>query len=581
MANEQQKKAEVTEKFPRPTPQSRIEAPTPETIKSPEPSEPKLPDFKRLGNNGETETWTAVPVTLEEDVSGRLKKGDKVFLVSSGDGRRGATPFTKAEYEAEKALFEATEKFSKGKAWDIITSLLVEHKEESEEYTKLDKYLKENKGRILEFAALMHRDEKLSYEAAAQLAKSEVKAVALKDIGKDYFEIDYSTIARALNEVTRDHLMYERGTEDSQAVARKECEKVINAGFKAVQFGGTKPTEIITATIPVTASMVSNERIWNILVHGETTVSSAKTSKKLSLETIQSNFLHDLYFATSYIDNVPLSIKELQFNEQILLDDLNALRNAERDAVLQATNDVGPAWQEFKAKSAKAQAKKKSLATPIPVMIEEYDVNNTPEVVETIDKPSSFHEQVTRQYNPDANITPVAPRTIKQQLANMPEAIEDEVTSDITPEEGAARLKKSEEKLGIVEARARKIRARREVTKKQAETKIVSDAILASERRTAANKIEMPRAIKSNITPEQLAAMHPDLAPAREAQPTKPEVKPTPAKTMATTRSAMKAEARTGGGSSGASEEALKRNPLRKLINKFWTAIGVEVDNTF
>jgi len=131
-------------------------------------------------------------------------------------------------------------------------------------------------------------------------------------------------------------------------------------------------------------------------------------------------------------------------------------------------------------------------STPVPVMVEYEETN--------------------------PNIAPNAPTVEK------PANDELEKTETLSAEESDALLKKSEEKLDILQRRARKIRARRTATEAKTKAKIVSDEILDRERKIDSGEVVIADAItpsdkppKPSLSPIEFAMNHPDIAPGQEA----------------------------------------------------------------
>jgi hypothetical protein len=319
-----------------------------EVQQSPEAPKQETVDFeKRLGNDGSTEIWNVQNIIGPE--------GKKVYLLAKQGEKRFAM-LPEAEFKIEQELREATEKFANGKAWGTLTALLTE--EGKVEHVALQEYLDKNKGRILEFAAWMSREYKISPEQALEHTKEKVKAVAGKETGEGYFELDYAVIAKAMNEETSAFMVRQWGTEDAKLVEQEKNAATISAGLDLVGFGSRIPSEMPTGPIEMYRATRGDEKLYQTLVKQEITEPAENADLNHSLEEMRLLLVHDLEVAIRDLQDENITVEALRENERIMLESLNLYRIAAARKMVEKMEDLDPTWKRFLRLSAEEKAKK-------------------------------------------------------------------------------------------------------------------------------------------------------------------------------------------------------------------------------
>jgi hypothetical protein len=319
------------------------------------PERPGTVPVERLGNNGEIEVWNAY--ALDTD------KG-KVYFINQRNKERWAM-VPEAEWLVEQELLEATKKFSKGKAWDTFTSLLTESKDGSAEQTALKEYLDQNKGRILEFAAWMSKEYKISKEQAIEHTKEKVKAEADKATDRRYFELDYAVIAKAINEETSAFKVREWATEDAKLVAREKSAAVTNWISRQVQIGQAKPSEEVTLNLDLRRAIRGDDKLEKLMLDHELEKPANKIDLETPLATIRAKVVDEINVVVGEIKNSLPSLEKLSKEGDELIKDFKLLSYLAARDLLKTATDVSPQLKEFFDLSTKTKTKAKKPLEPI------------------------------------------------------------------------------------------------------------------------------------------------------------------------------------------------------------------------
>ncbi|MFA5947034.1 MAG: hypothetical protein WC813_03335 [Patescibacteria group bacterium] len=458
--------------------------PSPEGVPERGPEKPATTPVERLGNNGEIEVWNAY--ALDTD------KG-KVYFINQRNKERWAM-VPEAEWLVEQELLEATKKFSGGKTWSTFTSLLTESKDGSAEQTKLKEYLDQNKGRILEFAAWMAKEYKISKEQAIEHTKEKVKAEADKATDKRYFELDYAVIAKAINEETSAFKVREWATEDAILTAREKSAAVVNWISRQVQIGEAKPSEEVTLNLDLRRAIRGDQKLERLMLDHELEKPANKADLETPLAALYAKVATELDALYGEIKNSQPSLGELRQESETLINDFKLYSYAAARDLAKSASDLSPQLKEFFGLSAETKTKRASktkASKPLEPISEAFggrikNIQNIPGDTGADEVPFGFAnpeqvsvsnreapqnlpvepekaeitavmpkrpKQVTRRY-----VVPEAPRTISEQLQNLPETIEAEKTELITPEERQASLAKTKiEKPPRIKSKARMI----------------------------------------------------------------------------------------------------------------------------
>lgn len=148
-----------------------------------------LPQFERINEKGEVESWNERTETR--------KDGTKIYFLDDGSGKRYAI-LSEAERKAEQDMVERGKKFRDEKVWQSFVSILDDAKESGKELNPTQKYLIANRGRILEDAILTAEIDKLSPEEALGIAAERAvnisAGIGYKEVAKsiEFFANDYT-----------------------------------------------------------------------------------------------------------------------------------------------------------------------------------------------------------------------------------------------------------------------------------------------------------------------------------------------------------------------------------------------------